>query len=228
MNKFKFPGVYDLEYAFLRNSKKSLKYRLWRRTHEVLGAIEQFAIKPAGNILDLGTAEGRMLDVVSRKHPLSRCIGIEYNIELVEYGKKQFPHLFLVQGDIDNLSFKSESFDVVIATAVIEHVPHPDNVIQEVKRVLNRSGIIIITSPDPFWEHLAKIVGHLKDVRHYEVMNIKRLYRLINRNGFSVVKVQKFMLSPIGLPLEFPIEKAIRMARLNFLLANQLVVGKKK
>jgi len=227
VHKIAHAGSMDIEYAKKRETKKSLKYRLWRRTYEVLAAIENFASKPPKKIIDLGAADGRMLDLIHRQYPQACCVGVEYNQDLVNFGKTKFPDLKLIQGDMQSLDFPDDSFDVAIATAVIEHVPDPAKAMREAKRVLNGGGIIVLTAPDPFWEHIATTVGHLKDDQHNEVMNLAQLSDLARKSDFTVLKTQKFMLSPIGIPFEFFVEKWMRRLHLDFMMANQLLVARK-
>ena len=118
MSESNHTGSLSVEYAKDRDIKKSLRYRLWRRTFEVLGAIEQFAKNPVKDIIDLGTADGRMLANISQKHPDARCVGVEYSKELVDFGKSRFPDLDIVQGRIESLDYSDETFDVAVATAV--------------------------------------------------------------------------------------------------------------
>ena len=132
-----------------------------------------------------------------------------------------------MQGDIHALDFPDKSFDVALLTAVIEHVPVPEKAVSEANRILKQGGILVLTSPDPFWEHLATMVGHLKDGQHNKVMTISQLSNLIKQNRFTVLKTKKFMLSPVGMPLEYTIENIVRGIGLNFLFANQLVIAKK-
>lgn len=54
-------------------------------------------------------------------------------------------HDFL--GEIHNTTAPSNSFDVVILTEVLEHVPEPLRAIKELARVAKRGGHIIVTSP---------------------------------------------------------------------------------
>lgn len=225
MNKLNQTGYLDIEYAIGRESGKALRYRLTRRTREVVSAIKEFAKNPIRDIIDLGTADGRMLDIIHRRYPKARCIGVEYSQELVNFAKEKFPYLEIVKGDIQSLNFPDNSFDLAIAAAVIEHIPYPDKVVKEAKRVLRPGGIFILTSPDPVWEHLATLFGHLKRNQHKTVMNLKQLHNLALVNGFSVLKMQKFMLSPVGLPFELILEKFIRTLYLDFLMANQLLVA---
>ena len=147
MPKIAHAGSMDIEYAKKRETKKSLKYRLWRRTHEVLAAIENFASKPPKKIIDLGAADGRMLDLIHRQYPQACCVGVEYNQDLVNFGKTKFPDLKLIQGDVQSLDFPDNAFDVAIATAVIEHVSDPAKAMREAKRVLRSGGIIVLSAP---------------------------------------------------------------------------------
>ena len=103
----------DINYARERDLKRSTKYRLWRRTIEIISALEEFAPKPIKNIIDLGTADGRMLYAIKKNFPGSRCIGVEFNQELVDFGKLHFPEIEIVQGDIQALDFPDKSFEDV-------------------------------------------------------------------------------------------------------------------
>ncbi len=225
MSKSVYPGLLGYEYAKRREIKGSLRYRLRRRTREVLLAIEQFAKTPVQDIIDLGTADGRMLDMIRQKYQEAHCVGIERNKDLVDFAKAKFPYLEIVQCDVQSLTFPDDSFDVAIAAAVIEHVSDPLKMMNGVKRILRPGGILILTSPDPFWERLAVLIGHLKRGQHQMVMNLKQLRGLALECGFTVLKTQKFMLSPIGMPFELILEKGIRNLKLDFLMANQLLVA---
>jgi 2-polyprenyl-3-methyl-5-hydroxy-6-metoxy-1,4-benzoquinol methylase len=50
------------------------------------------------------------------------------------------------------LGLRDESFDVVVAIAVIEHVADAKEMIEECHRVLKVQGMLILTTPDPFFE----------------------------------------------------------------------------
>ncbi len=220
-------GVLGLEYAKGRNKKKALKYRLWRRTHEVKSSIKKFLPNKPSAIIDLGTADGKMLNDINKIYPECKCVGVEYDNELANLANRLFPNLKIYQGDVQKLNqYIKEKFDVAIATAVIEHVLEPQNFINEIKTILKPNGILLITAPDPFWEFVASKAGHLDDDMHHEVPNIKRIKELIHKSGMIVLHSKKFMLSPIGMPGEFIIENFLRKLKLNFLMANQLVVAK--
>lgn len=219
-------GTLDKSYHSGRKKKRSLRYRLQRRTKEVINSIKEYYTEIPQNIIDLGTADGLMLGMIKDNFPSSRCIGVEYSRGLVETNIDR--RINVLQGDVNFLPVIDGYFDIAIATAIIEHVPSPERMLKEAKRALKPDGLIILTSPDPFWEHLATMVGHLPNKQHYHVMKLKELDALFKRIGFDILERTKFMLSPFGMPLEIPIEKFIRKIGLNILFANQLIVGKKR
>lgn len=221
-------GVLGTDYAEGRNVNTALKYRLLRRTREVREGILSYVGSDPKHIVDFGTAEGKMLNELSISFPEANCTGIEYNPDLVALGKKLFPHLSILQGDLENLdSLEDNKYDVAVATAVIEHLENPLKFLERAYQVLKPGGIMIMTAPDPFWEHIATMVGHLADEQHHEVPNLKKMQEYLSISNFEILKAQKFMLSPIGLPAEIFIEKLVRGLGCNFLFANQLVIGRK-
>lgn len=227
-NLMKQHGILGTEYADGRVKSRALKYRLWRRTHEVREAISYYLDTEVGSIIDLGTAEGRMLNELSTSFPRCDCTGVEYNKDLVRLGRTLFPHLNLLHGDVENLRrFRAKSFDVAVATAVIEHVLSPEKFISEVSRIVRPGGLLIMTAPDPFWEKIATFVGHLADEQHNHVPNLGQMQQLASFGGFEILCAKKFMISPIGMPWEFQAERVLEFVNLSLLMANQLVVARR-
>ena len=218
-------GVLDRKYAIARQTKRSHIYRLKRRTCEVLKGIKIFHPEKPGSILDIGTADGLMLRNVKDTFPKTTCVGIEYARDLMVCCESKTIHV--IQGDAMTLPIKDNSFDVVIATAIIEHVSEPMQLIREAFRVLRKNGIFIVTTPHPFWERIATCIGHLKEEEHHELITLRKLKSLFETVGFGIVNAEQFMISPIGMPFELMLEKILKFFRLNFLLLNQIIVGRK-
>jgi ubiquinone/menaquinone biosynthesis C-methylase UbiE len=215
----------DRAYHLDRKTRKSYRYRVNRRTNEVIRCIKKYYSGDLQHIIDLGTADAVMLSQVKNSFSPATCIGVEYSKDLLSTITDL--RLLLIQGDVNYVPVADNSIDIAIATAVIEHLPDPKSILNETVRILKPEGILILSTPDPFWEHVATFVGHLKDDLHYEVLNLKKIVSLLQESGFEVLEQRKFMLSPVGIPLEIPIETIVRRLGLNFLFANQIVVGKK-
>lgn len=222
----KSDGVLDRTYADDRRQKRAPRYRLWRRTVEVCRAFSLYGPKPIRDILDLGAADGRMLQSIHERFPGARCAGVEYDAGLAALASS-LPDIEISRGDIQALEFGDASFDTVSAAAVIEHVRDPAKAVAEAARVLRPGGIFVMTSPSPFWEALATRLGHLKNDQHNEVMDLARLRRLAEDAGLEVVEAEKFMLSPVGMPLEFQTERVLRALGLRCLMANQLIAARR-
>ncbi|HUV42939.1 MAG TPA: class I SAM-dependent methyltransferase [Patescibacteria group bacterium] len=225
MDKRHPKGVLKLDYHLKRKNKKAFAYRFQRRTKEVLKAIQKYQPKP-NNILDLGTADGLMLSQIKDHFPKSNCLGIEYSQELIK--TNQDKRIKIIQGNVLKLPFQKPQFEVIIAAAIIEHLNQPQKLIRESQRVLKKNGILILTTPDPFWEKTATLVGHLKKESHYSTLDLRELTKILKKQGFQILEKKKFMFSPIGFPREEAIEKILRLFSLNALMANQLIIAKKK
>jgi ubiquinone/menaquinone biosynthesis C-methylase UbiE len=84
-----------------------------------------------------------------------------------------------VIGSILEMPFEDGSFDVVVSSEVIEHVPHPFDAIAELVRVLKPGGILVVTTPNRKWK-FALHVANLLNIRPYQGLE--------NWSGFSQLK----------------------------------------
>jgi SAM-dependent methyltransferase len=81
-----------------------------------------------------------------------RYFGVDLSIKALQ--RPIHPSLMLACGDADDLPFRKECFDAVIATYVLEHAVEPVVTLQEMCRVVKPHGKIILLGPAwdfPFW-----------------------------------------------------------------------------
>ena len=214
-----------IEYHEKRKKKGALKYRLERRTKEVLKATRKYRGTKIASLLDIGCADGLMLNLLNQNLDVSLSIGIDSSRELLRTNLN--PDVKMIQGRAENPPFRNEEFEVIIATAVIEHLSQPAKMIKECYRLLKKGGILIITTPVPFWDKVARKTGLLKEKGHQKTFSLSALKTLLTAQDFKVLKAEKFMFSPVGFPLEEKIERILKKSPFNFLLANQIIVGNK-
>jgi 2-polyprenyl-3-methyl-5-hydroxy-6-metoxy-1,4-benzoquinol methylase len=55
---------------------------------------------------------------------------------------------WVVAGDAEQLAFTSNTFDIVVASEMVEHLWNPSNFLDEVYRVLKPNGHLIIETPE--------------------------------------------------------------------------------
>ena len=98
-------------------------------------------------ILEAGCGLGRVVKYLHDKG-FTHVSGIELNTDAVTYLNSYFPELDIIQGDILNLPYPKESFDVVLSYGVIEHFQQgPQEPLLALYHVLKPGGMAIITVP---------------------------------------------------------------------------------
>ena len=87
-----------------------------------------------------------------------------------------------IYGDALNLPFKSNCFDTILSTQVLEHVVEPKQMLREAYRVLRAGGYIILTAP---------MVGELHEVPNdYYRFTIYGLRYLAESVGFEIISIK--------------------------------------
>ena len=137
-------------------------------------------IKSSATILDAGTGTGSNLRML-RDLGFSNFSGIDLSHEAIKYCAEK--NLGTVQhGDVCDLPFLKESFDVVLATDIIEHVEEDAKAILEIFRVLKPGGVCIFIVPtfQSLWGYQDEISHHKRRYR------LKPFVRLIEGQAFRV------------------------------------------
>lgn len=125
-------------------------------------------------ILDIGCGRLSPLKTVEKG---SYRVGLDNYEPYIRKSKKLSIHNKYVKGDVRNLPFKSNSFDCVIATEVIEHLNKHDGLemIQEMERVAKKK--IILTTPNGFLQTYAGPEDNPKETHlcGYSINELKNL-----------------------------------------------------
>ncbi len=99
------------------------------------------------NILDIGSGLCKYYpeNVVDSKNKYFACDLSDELKELIERRGIKF-----FQGDMvkDKLKFKENSFDIIICSHVIEHLEEPSNILNEIEKLLKKTGILFLKTPD--------------------------------------------------------------------------------
>ena len=133
----------------------------WRPSGEEFEALLRRYVGPQARVLDLGCGRGGVMELFWRDVRLA--VGLDPDhASLVEH-RTQHPErneaegakdaaitgrMPLVCGLGDALPFPAESFDLVVALWVLEHLAQPEKVLSEVRRVLIPGGHFIFLTPN--------------------------------------------------------------------------------
>lgn len=141
----------------------------------------------SGNLLDIGCAFGFFLNVVKKYGYTAN--GVEISEFAVKHARERFNHRVIL-GNFDNIKI-SDKYDCVTMWDVIEHVPDPKFTLRKISTLLNKSGLLIISTPDvgsiPAKLTKHRWVGFKLSDEHLTYFSIFTLQKLLEDTGFEII-----------------------------------------
>ena len=149
---------YKLLFPTYRN-----RYLFIRRNLERIARERNFDLA-----LNLGAGEGDYDSMIARY--CKQLVSCDINEQDIDYARTlnaAVPNLEYRVEDALNLSFDDNTFDLLISVEVIEHVGRPEQMIEEIQRVLKPGGFALITFPSldfPFtYDPINRLLSFLTD-----------------------------------------------------------------
>jgi len=137
-------------------------------------------------VLDIACGSGYGTKMLSKK--AKKVYGADISEESISYAKKKYKNRNITYyvADATNIKFlKDESVDVVTSFETIEHIPKYKIFLREVKRVLKKDGIAIISTPNKKYSSPYR----KKPLYKYHVIEFYyREYNELLRNYFSKIR----------------------------------------
>lgn len=145
-------------------------------------------------ILDLGCADGSLLEPLTQHNTVH---GVEISESLSEAAKKR--GLLVTTADVEQegIPFPSETFDVVVAGEILEHIVETDFFLTECNRVLKPGGKLVLAVPNintffsPFLMFLFDYPPPLAaryQSEHIRDFTFSTLRIALQSNGFTIEK----------------------------------------
>jgi len=97
------------------------------------------------SLLDIGCAQGFFLFSASKAGYITK--GIEISQDAAAYARREFG-LDVEAKPFEELRFAENHFDVVTLWQVLEHVPYPLTILEEVHRILKPGGLLVVSTPN--------------------------------------------------------------------------------
>ena len=154
-------GSYDFHYYSSPVSKAHLK--------EFLNLVRRYAVKNQ-IVLDVGGGTGPVAkQLVELGYP--QVVTVDISLAMMQEAKRKMPALRAMVCDGEHLPFKDEAVATIICSSVLHHMPAPELVLKECKRILTPQGMLIAQEPsqDHFMSRAAfsEVSGLSMGLMHY-------------------------------------------------------------
>ena len=161
---------------------------------------KHFRLQAGDRVLDLGCGEGRHV-IASYLEQDITVIGVDLSFHdlqssvekiapFIDHSKQEKQCYFSCASALQ-LPFADNSFDKVICSEVLEHIPDYEAALAEIQRILKPSGLFCVSVPR-FWPEW--ICWHYSDAYHenegghLRIFLASQLRRKIEAQGFSCYK----------------------------------------
>lgn len=168
--------------------------------------IEHLRALPAGiKMLDAGAGEMQYKEYCSHLNYVSQDLceytggeNVDYGLQMKQWNTSKID----IVSDIIDMPVEDASFDAVLCTEVLEHLPHPEKAIKEFSRIIKKNGVLLLTAPFCSLTHFAPY--------HYCTgFNIFWYEKHLEENGFKLVEQEcngnyySYMLQEINRIIHF-------------------------
>ena len=118
---------------------------------EDLASFRDF-VKEDDRVLDIGCGNGRLYQLFTQntrfiENDTIIYVGLDISEKLIEIAKDKYPECKFVVGDMRELPFEENSFDVAFNLVAFHHLPDRESqlkALQEVNRVMKKGGKVIL------------------------------------------------------------------------------------
>ena len=148
-------------------------------------------LKKDAKVLDIGSGPGRHTAALYG-HENIMSVGADLSLDDLKLAKERLQYhdklgfsgggsWNLVTSDITKLPFADESFDIVVCSEVMEHIPDDDTAASEILRVLKPGGTLAVSVPRMWPEKICWMLsddyfnsnqGHVRIYRKNRLKNI--------------------------------------------------------
>jgi len=201
------------DYIAEKMSKKYVNNPFFEyKSNEVTNLIKKWGSKKLnGKILKTDLYEEAVSHDDVLKNLINKNIyGIDISARVVRNANKRNPKLKkLAVCDVKKISFKKNSFDLIISTSTIDHFPEINEALDELFRVTKKGGIMILTLEN---KHNIPLNLMCKIKKSFKKFNMETIYydrcysikeakRLVEKAGFKVTDESCIVNTPLFFPI---------------------------
>ena len=142
-----------------------------------------------GKLLELGLTKGSVADTLSKE-------GTNLNLYGIDIYDRAIPEVNFIKHDLnEGIPFGDNNFDYVVAGELLEHVFDDEMLLNEIRRVLKKSGKLVLSVPNVhfLYDRVMGLLGKMPVFAyrsyHYHFYNKETITWLIWKSGFKIDSV---------------------------------------
>jgi len=146
-------------------------------------------------ILDIGCGTGETLNhLVQKTHATG--YGIEPSESVARWASEKHGHTIIQKDFFDN-QLPDNQFDLIVASAVMEHFLEPFQGLREIKRLIKPGGLLFIRVPDlERCDFHHSSTAKIFKVVHTYYFTKDTLSTLLSKAGFEIVRIERMPIQP--------------------------------
>lgn len=155
--------------------------------YKTIYGIFPMAGKKRLRVLDIGCGNGLFI------HNLEKVgcdvYGIDMSKSSINFAKRKLKLKNVKVGDVENLNYKKEFFDVIVMNHIIEHVYDPIKLVRSASRLLKKGGTMVVATPNISsinFSIFSKDWFPLETPRHLTLFNPKSMTKLAGICGLRI------------------------------------------
>lgn len=103
-------------------------------------------LSSGSHVADIGCGSGVFTEALERRG--YRCTGVDLSPKQIKIARTKFPNIEFIEGDVEYLPFPDNSFDGVLLSGLVHHLPDPSRCAAEVFRILRPGGEFFAFDPN--------------------------------------------------------------------------------
>ncbi len=143
-------------------------WNFWAKRYEKLW-VQKYSLRPTrdyilkefkgikeARVLDIGSGPGQLLEDLSRENPSLDLSGLDFSEKMIQVSKEKNPNVNHYLMDVEDLDDLRTSYDYIISTHSIPYYKKPDQVMENISKILANDGrfFIAFASGTSFYDKL--------------------------------------------------------------------------
>lgn len=173
------------------------------------------------NVLDIGCGIGYGSKIMYDQKPHLKFFGCDKDESAIKYANIKYgKYIKFQKTDANSINFDDEYFDNIVSFETLEHISDGNSFIKELKRVLNKNGILIMSTPNRIYDEK---VGQNINPFHETLYSKEELDDLLSSN-FRYVQIlgqkETFSEAMFKFPFLYTLFRKIKPILLPFFTPN--------